>query len=131
MKILNVLVRRHVPIAQFDVTVMFYERLFGESARLRVDVAPRAHRIAQVSAMLIVGAAADQLEAMREIGAAYLVEDLDAIAAVLRSMGAELDGPAIDISTGRFVMVRHPDGMLVEYVEHRDKHPLDRLAREG
>ncbi|MDF2640553.1 MAG: glyoxalase [Novosphingobium lindaniclasticum] len=131
MTILNILVRRHVPIAAFDETVRFYEALLGETARLRLDPVPGEHRIAQVSAMLIVGASPDRLAAMSEVQAAYLVDDLDALATALPGMDAAILEPAQDIPTGRFMMVRHPDGMVVEYVEHRDKHPLDRLVRDG
>jgi hypothetical protein len=38
----------------------------------------------------------------------------------------ELETPK-PVPTGWNMLVRHPDGMLVEYVEHRDKHPGDIL----
>ena len=131
MTILNILVRRHVPIAAFDEAVRFYETLLGETARLRLDPVPGAHRIAQVSAMLIVGATPDRLDAIADIQAAYLVDDLDAMADTLRTIGASIIEPTTPIPTGRFLLACHPDGLVAEYVEHRDKHPLDRLIRDG
>ena len=32
-----------------------------------------------------------------------------------------------EADTGWNKLVHHPDGMRVEYVEHRDKHPADRM----
>jgi len=39
--------------------------------------------------------------------------------------------PPNPVPTGWNMLVRHPDGMRVEYVEHRDKHPADRLFDAG
>jgi len=35
MKVLNILVRRYLPLENFDQTIAFYEKLLGQPARLR------------------------------------------------------------------------------------------------
>ncbi|TXL71506.1 hypothetical protein FHP25_29435 [Vineibacter terrae] len=49
----------------------------------------------------------------------------------LPTVGAEVINGPKDVPTGQNMLVRHPDGTLVEYVEHRHKHPAGRLAEPG
>jgi predicted enzyme related to lactoylglutathione lyase len=47
-----------------------------------------------------------------------LVDDLDGVQALLDAHGGEiLSGPK-QVPTGRNVIVRHPGGVVFEYVEH-------------
>lgn len=127
MKVLNVLTRQHLELAQFDAAVGFYEGLLEQEARLRLTVLDGRLRIAQVASMLLIGADAPLLAAIDGIRAAYLVEDIAAFAEHLPRQGATIVEPLATIATGRSMLVRHPDGMLVEYVEHLRKHPADRM----
>jgi hypothetical protein len=45
----------------------------------------------------------------------------------LPTLGAEIVNGPKDVPTGRNMLVRHPDGTLIEYVEHRHKHAADRM----
>jgi hypothetical protein len=56
-----------------------------------------------------------------------MVDDIQGFAAHLPTIGVEVLKPPKPVPTGWNMLVRHPDGMRVEYVEHRDKHPADRL----
>ncbi|WP_430423039.1 VOC family protein [Methylibium petroleiphilum] len=127
MKVLNILTRQHLDLAQFDAAVAFYEGLLGQEARLRLTLLDGRLRIAQVASMLLIGADPALLDAIAGIRAAYLVEDIAAFAEQLPRQGATIVEPLTEIATGRSMVVRHPDGLLVEYVEHTRKHPADRL----
>ncbi|WP_353090574.1 VOC family protein [Methylibium sp.] len=127
MKILNILTRQHLGLALFDATVAFYEDLLGQEARLRLTLLDGRLRIAQVASMLLIGAEPVLLDTIADVRAAYLVEDVEAFAEHLPRQGAMIVEPLVEIATGWSMVVRHPDGLLVEYVEHARKNPADRM----
>ncbi len=128
MKVLNVLVRRYLALERFDEAVTFYEKLIGQKARLRFDYREHGLKLAQVASILFVAGTEKSLVPFVETQATFMVDDLKAFAAHLPTVGAEVLRPPKPVPTGWNMLVRHPDGMRVEYVEHRDKHPADRLA---
>ena len=100
MKVLNILIRRCVLIARFEETVSFYENLIAQKARLRFDYPEYDLKLAQV-------------------GSAWEKH--------LPSTGATIINPVKAVPTGWNMLVRHPDGMVAEYVEHHDKNPADEI----
>jgi predicted enzyme related to lactoylglutathione lyase len=127
MKVLNILVRRYLPLEELDKTVAFYEALVGQKARLRFDYPEYNLRLAQVGSILFVAGTEKSLAPFVETQATFMVEDIESYAAHLPTIGAVVLLPPKPVPTGWNMLVRHPDGMRVEYVEHRDKHPSDRL----
>ncbi|SJZ93234.1 hypothetical protein SAMN02745126_02933 [Enhydrobacter aerosaccus] len=129
MEILNILVRRYLPLADLDEAVRFYEGLIGQKARLRFDYPRYNLRLAQVGSILFVAGTAEGLAPFLETQATFMVEDIEGYARYLPTIGAEVLAPPKAVPTGWNMLVRHPDGMRVEYVEHRDKHPADRMSK--
>jgi len=127
MKILNILVRRCLPLEELDAAVTFYEDLIGQKARLRFDYPEYDLRLAQIASILIIAGTDESLERFRPTQLTFLVEDIDAFAAHLPTVGAVILEAPKPVPTGRNMLVRHPDRTLVEYVEHSDKHPADVL----
>ncbi|MEH3041773.1 MAG: VOC family protein [Sphingomonas paucimobilis] len=128
MQILNILVRRYLPLNEFDTAVGFYERLIGQARRLSFDYPEYDLKLAQVASILFIAGTDDSLAPFRATDATFLVEGLDAFAAHLPTTGSIIVEAAKPVPTGRNMLVRHPDGMLVEYVEHATKHPADVMA---
>ena len=128
MKVLNILVRRYLPPERFEAAVAFYETLIGQKARLRFDYRQYDLRLAQVASILFVAGSEANLAPFVETQATFMVDDLEAYARHLPTVGAEVLRPPKAVPTGWNMLVRHPDGMRVEYVEHRDKHPADMLS---
>lgn len=60
-----------------------------------------------------------------------MVDDIEGFAAHLPMVDAEVLKPPKPVPTGWNMLVRHLDGMRVEDVEHRDKHPAGRLSDAG
>ena len=110
MKVLNILIRRCVLIARFEDTVSFYENLIAQKARLRFDYPEYDLKLAQVGSVLLIGGTEQSLAPFRATEATFLVNDITAWEKHLPSTG-----------------VRHPDGMVAEYVEHHDKNPADEI----
>ena len=127
MKILNILVRRYLPLDLFDDAVTFHETLIGQKARLRFEYREHDLRLAQVASLLFIAGTKESLSPFVDTHATFLVDDIQGFAGHLPTVGAEVIKPPKAVPTGWNMLVRHPDGMRVEYVEHRDKHPSDRL----
>jgi hypothetical protein len=125
MRIREVLVSRRVELGTFDDAVAFQELLFGEEARLRLDLLDGRLRIAQVAAVLFTAADPSLQAQVPVTDAVYVVTGLAEFARHLERLGAVLEQPVTAIPTGRNMLVRHPDGSLVEYVEHADPDPRD------
>ena len=131
MRVLNILVRRYLSLDAIDAAVAFYEALLGQERRLAFDYPEHDLRLAQVASILFIAGTDDSLAPFRATGATFMVEDLDAFAAHLPTTGSTIVAAAKPVPTGRNMLVRHPDGMLVEYVEHAAKHPDDVMAPWG
>ncbi len=127
MKVLNILVRRYLPLVALDAAVRFHEQIIGQKARLRFHYPQYDLELAQVGSILFIAGTPESLAPFVNTHATFMVDGIAAFAQHLPSVGAEiLEGPQ-DVPTGQNMLVRHPDGMLIEYVEHRDKHPADRM----
>jgi len=116
MRIRNILARRLLPLAEFDVAVTFHEQLLGQVARLRFAYPEKSLSIAQVGSILFIGGDDASLRPFIETAMTFLVENLDDYARSLPNLGATIVRPTQDVPSGRNMLVRHPDGMLVEYV---------------
>ncbi len=128
MEVLNVLVRHYLPLDRLDAAVSFYETLIGQKARLRFDYPEHKLRLAQVASILFIAGTEESLAPFVATQATFMVDEIQAFAKHLATVGVEIILPIKAVPTGWNMLVRHPDGMRVEYVEHRDKHPADRLS---
>ena len=120
MKVLNILIRRCVLIARFEETVSFYENLIAQKARLRFDYPEYDLKLAQVGSVLLIGGTEQSSLLSRHRGH-FPVNDITAWEKHLPSTGATIINPVKAVPTGWNMLVRHPDGMIAEYVEHHDK----------
>lgn len=125
MKILHVLARKHLQLQEFDEAVLFYEQLFKQKARLQLEPVEGQYKITQVASMLLLGADAEFMQLIQNIDATYLVEDIHEWSQYLPTQGATIEVPITAVDTGRFMTVRHPDGLRVEYIEHSNKNKMD------
>ena len=131
MQVLNILLRRYLAPDQLEDAVAFYEKLIGQKARLRFNYARYQLKLAQVGSILFIAGSSDSLAAFIDTQATFMVDDIKTFAAHLPTVGAEVLRPPQPVPTGWNMLVRHPDGMRVEYVEHRNRHPDDRLPNAG
>lgn len=116
MKILRTLAR--VCTTSFDETVQFYESLTGTTAVSRFGMPETGLELAVVQDIIIIGGTEEALHPFRPTSATYLVDSLDEYHRFLTANGAGIIRPPQQVPTGRNMTVRHPDGSIVEYVEH-------------
>jgi len=93
MKVLNILVRRYLPLERFDAAVEFHERVIGQPARLRFDYPEYQLRLAQVASVLFIAGTAESLAPFTDVHMTLLVDDIQEFAKQLPSLGADVCTP--------------------------------------
>ena len=119
MKVLNVSARVYLNPNSLDSTISFYAGLFGEKCRLRFSYPAARLEIASVGHVLLIAGATEDLELFRATHATFLVDSLEEFRLYLKQGRAKILSEPKEVPTGRNMTVRHPDGLVVEYVEHR------------
>ena len=118
----EVLLRVFVPPERFAATIRFYEGVFGRGASLRFAYPERRLELASVgsgngSVLIIAGTEAD-LGPFKATVATFHVRSLAAARSAVEAAGGEVIEAPKRVPTGTNMRVRHPDGSVVEYVEH-------------
>lgn len=117
MKILRTLTR--VYTNNLDETLHFYEDLTGSAVAQRLAMPAIGLELAQVQDILILAGSDASLQTFRPTQATVLVDSLEEYHAFLTTHGATIVRPPQNVPTGMNMTVRHPDGAIIEYVEHR------------
>ncbi|MFC8043202.1 VOC family protein [Nocardia sp. NPDC057353] len=102
-------------VTDLDRALPLYETLVGRPADLRFGF--EAAELAAVGDLLIVAGPPEATDRYRGTVGPLVVADLDALRAQLADSGATVTHGPESSATGRFLYARHPDGVLVEYVE--------------
>lgn len=115
-------VRVFVPADRMRETVAFYKALTGGRCTLHFPFPERGLELASVSSpsvsFLIIAGDDTSLSPFRETKLTMLVADIEAVAPALMALGAEIVQPVTPVPTGFQTRARHPDGLVVEYVQH-------------
>lgn len=112
------MMRIYLAPAKLDDAVAFYERLLGEKCELRFKYSEAGLELASIGSVLLVAGSEDRLAAFRQTQATFLVDSIDDFRSWLLESGAEILDEPKKVPTGRNMRARHPDGAVVEYVEH-------------
>jgi predicted enzyme related to lactoylglutathione lyase len=116
MKILQILSRLYVN--DLNSAIEFYEDLLGSPAAMRFEIPQIGLKLAQIKNILLIAGSDEALERFRSTQATFLVDSLDEFKAYLEEKGAEILRGPNKVPTGRNMTVKHPDGSIIEYVEH-------------
>jgi hypothetical protein len=98
-----------------EATVTLLEELVGRPADLRFSFGPLD--LAAVGDFLVLGGPKEALAPFREGVGPVIVDDLEATIDGLTTKGAAVEQQPAPSQTGTFAYLRHPDGVLVEYVQ--------------
>jgi hypothetical protein len=77
-------------------------------------------KLAQMGDILLIADSDEALKPYRITMATMLVDSLDEFKAYMEGKGAEFIREPAKVPTGRNMTVRHPDGSIIEYVEHSE-----------
>jgi hypothetical protein len=118
LKILKVLSRIYLVDTELNSVISFYERLLDEPCKLRFTHPVLGLELAQIGSVLLIAGPEEKMESVRSTQLTILVDSLKECQDLLKRLGAEvIEGPN-RVPTGSNMRVRHPDGIIVEYVEH-------------
>ena len=115
------MIRRLVAADRLEATVSFYEGLLDQPCELRFSYPEVGLTLASVGDVLIIAGDGSALAPFRRTSYTILVSDLDTYAERLSALGAVVIEEPKTVPTGRNMLVQHPDGSVVEYVEHRPR----------
>ena len=118
MKILETLIRVYVDPDTFIKTIDFYEKLFNKHCHLQFKYAKYRLELAAVGSVLIIAGDKKHREPFETTKITCHVDKLSDFYNKLLNEGARILEEPSKVPTGTNMRVQHPDGMIVEYVEH-------------
>ena len=91
---------------------------------MKVTYASAGLELAAVGDVLIIAGNETSLAPFKTTVMTMIVDDITAFHAHFVTHGVEIIAPIQEVPTGRNMRVRHPDGLVVEYVEHDPQHAI-------
>ncbi len=117
MKVKKILSRIYVH--DLDQAVEFYEKLLNTECTMKLDYKQVNLVLAQVGDILILGGTDEALKPFSDTKATFLVDSITEFRDFLIKNGAMVIRDLKEVPTGTNMTVKHLDGTIVEYVEHR------------
>lgn len=118
MNVLKILNRVYLEHGNLDSVIPFYERVLGEECRMRFTDSKLGLELGQVGPILLIAGSREQLEPVKLTRMTFLVDSITDSREVVIKAGAQILQDVAEVPTGFNLRVRHPDGVIVEYVEH-------------
>lgn len=124
MKIYNILTRIFIDATALEGSIDFYEQLFGEKCELRFTYPEHELELAMIGSILLVAGSPDHLQAFTDTKVTLLVDSIEEFLGYLTLNGSTILEYPKSVPTGKNMRVKHPDGLIAEYVEHKteEKH---------
>jgi predicted enzyme related to lactoylglutathione lyase len=104
---------------QLIETVRFYEQLTRERLDMDMDIPEAGLHVVAVGSFLILELDTEQHGLATQTTVTVLNADLDQAVATQVAAGAEIVQERWEAPVGAGTRLRHPDGLIVEYLEHR------------
>lgn len=117
LKILQVLNRFYVE--DIDRAINIYENLLKEKTCLRFQYKEIGLELAQIGTILIIAGSEEALKPYRETKATFIVSSIDGLKKLLLENGSVIIRDIKQVPTGKNMTIRHPDGIIIEYVEFK------------
>lgn len=97
---------------------IFMKKLFDKQCHLQFKYAKHHLELAAVGSVLIIAGDKKHRKPFETTRTTYHVDKLRDFYGVLRNEGVRILEEPSKVPTGTNMRVQHPDGMIVEYVEH-------------
>ncbi|OCA97738.1 VOC family protein [Clostridium beijerinckii] len=117
MKIKQILNRFYVH--DIEQSIEFYEKILNEKCTLRFKYSQVNLKLAQIGNILILAGSDDSLKSFRDTQATFLVDSIIEFKDFLLSNGATIIRDLKEVPTCMNMTIKHLDGTIVEYVEHK------------
>ena len=119
LKILQVLNRFYVE--DIDRAINIYENLLKAKTSLRFQYKEIGLELAQIGTILIIEGSEEALKPYRETKATFIVSSIDGFKKLLLENGSVIIRDIKQVPTGKNMTIRHPDGIIIEYVEFKKR----------
>jgi len=106
----------------YKEAVEFYEKVLNDKCSLRFKHPQADLELVQVGNILIISGSDESLKSIRDTQATFLVDSIIEFKDFLLNNGATVIRDLKKVPTGMNMTVKHLDGTIVEYVEHRNKY---------
>jgi hypothetical protein len=124
LRISEVLTRVFVVSQRFRQTVQYYKALTSGRCSLYLTFPERGLELAAVSSpvasFLVIAGSEEAVAPFRATMLTVTVEDIRSVAEHLVPLGAAELQSITPVPTGYQTRLRHPDGLVVEYVQHTE-----------
>jgi len=91
--------------------------LVGRDPDLRIPLPDIGVELVAIGDFFIIAGSTDAIAPFRNVLGPVIVDDLEETQALLEQSGAEIIAPISNISTGRLLFSRNPDGVVIEWLE--------------
>lgn len=118
MKIKQILNRFYVH--DIEQSIEFYEKVLDKKCNLRFKLPEVNLELAQIADILIIGGNEEALKPFKDTKATFLVDSIVEFKDFLLDNGAEVIRDLKEVPTGMNMTIKHLDGTIVEYVEHKN-----------
>jgi len=119
MQIFKILTRIFMSPDRLESAISFYEQICGEKCGQRFSYAEAGLDLAQVDRFLLIAGSDEKLKPFKSTQITLLVDDIESYYAYFKQAGAEILSAPKVVPTGKNMRVKHPDGLVAEYVEHK------------
>lgn len=116
MKVLKTFTRIYV--SDLDTVLPFCEGLYGVKTELRFTYPEMNLELASVGDLLFIAGSPEALKPFEGTKATFVVDSLDEFLTHLNKIGVKVIREPKQVPTGKNMTVQHPDGTIIEYVEH-------------
>jgi hypothetical protein len=106
-------------VNDIETAIDFYEKLTGEKCTGRFQYKQAGLELVQIKDLLIIAGTNEALFPFRGTNATFLVDSVKEYRSFLLKNNAVIIRDIQDVPTGWNMTVKHVDGLVVEYVEHR------------
>ena len=117
MRVEKILTRFYVH--DINKTVEFYEKLLNQNCDLKFKYSEMNLELAQIGNILIVSGTDEALKPFKDTKTTFLVDSVIEFKEFLLKNGALVIRDLKKVPTGMNMTVKHLDGTIVEYVEHK------------
>ncbi|SEJ94367.1 hypothetical protein SAMN05660742_12718 [Propionispira arboris] len=120
MKIKKILTRLYVH--DINTSIDFYKKLLNQDCDLIVKYSEMQLELAQIGNILILSGTDEALKPFRDTSATFLVDSVIEFREFLLQNGAVIVRDLKKVPTGMNLTVKHLDGTIIEYVEHKNSN---------
>jgi hypothetical protein len=105
--------------SDLEATLKPLKALVGRDPDIRIPLPFSGVELVALGDFFIIAGNEKALKPFRSVLGPVIVADLAATRAELLRSGAKINGPDVKVSTGRFLVSSHPNGVEIEWLEWR------------